>query len=121
MGTDRLSRNVGNYQSTLRNIPEEGKVVDTAVEAWNHAYFKTFWMNYYYYYVIITITIILCILRILYIRTAWHSARCYSDTCMSTLDGSMCDNKRHHVTACCTTQPSEGKQQPLQQNPLSGV
>jgi hypothetical protein len=22
-GTDRLSRNVGNYQSTLRNVPEE--------------------------------------------------------------------------------------------------
>jgi hypothetical protein len=24
MGPDRLSRNVDNYQSTLRNIPEEG-------------------------------------------------------------------------------------------------
>jgi hypothetical protein len=35
-GTERLSRNVGNCQYTLRNITEEGRC-HSATEAWNHA------------------------------------------------------------------------------------
>jgi len=36
-GIDRLSRNVGNYQSTLRNIPEE-RNSKTLAEAWKYAW-----------------------------------------------------------------------------------
>ena len=35
--TDRLSWNVGNYHSTLRNILQERRNIYTAAEAWNHA------------------------------------------------------------------------------------
>ena len=35
---DRLSWNVGNYLSTLRNIPEEADFIYTAAEAWRHAW-----------------------------------------------------------------------------------
>ena len=37
VGIDRLSRNVGNYQSTLRNIPEE-RNSNTVAEAWKYAW-----------------------------------------------------------------------------------
>jgi hypothetical protein len=53
-GADRLSRNVGNYQSALRNIPEEcGDFICTAAEAGNSAWiscfrgFKTVYLQYY--------------------------------------------------------------------------
>jgi len=37
-GSDRLSRNVGNYHYTLRNDPEERRISSAfAAEAWNHA------------------------------------------------------------------------------------
>ena len=36
-GTDRLFRNVGNYQSTLLNIRQSEYLIYTAAEAWNHA------------------------------------------------------------------------------------
>ena len=38
--TERLPRNVSNYKSTLRNIPEERALTDTAVEARNHVSVK---------------------------------------------------------------------------------
>ena len=40
-GTDRLSRNVGNYQSTLRHIPEERRSHLHRAEAWNYAQIKS--------------------------------------------------------------------------------
>jgi hypothetical protein len=36
-GTERLSRNVGNYQSRLRYLPEERWLIYTAVDAWDQA------------------------------------------------------------------------------------
>jgi hypothetical protein len=84
-GTTRLSHYVGNYQTTLRNIPEEEYLIYTMAETSNHAC-----MEYSTPFTAFTSLVPSKLNPVHIIITSWFSSIYFNATVDTSFNGTVC-------------------------------